>query len=114
MSDYYQHLQNQTALKGLPGPALRNFGAIQRSITFRYHAPQASHVALTGSFNHWNASSHPMQKGPDGYWQIRVELKRGRHEYRFIVDGIPTPDPKARAQIHDTHGSTASVIEVGH
>ncbi len=59
-------------------------------------APNAKHVALVGSFNHWDRSRHPMQKQYDGTWELRVdetELWQGCPEggapaYKYAVWGL--------------------------
>ncbi|MEG1471825.1 MAG: 1,4-alpha-glucan branching protein GlgB [Clostridia bacterium] len=51
-------------------------------------APNAKHVALVGSFNNWDKSTHPMQKQYDGTWELRLtqeELWQNVPE-----DGFPT------------------------
>lgn len=75
-------------------------------------APQAKHVSIVGDFNNWNRSANPMQRGPDGNWSLRVDLKHGHHRYVFIVDGQVTLDPKAMGIARDDHGERVSLIAV--
>jgi enterochelin esterase family protein len=81
-------------------------------VTFRYFAPQAKAVSVTGSFHHW--LRHPMRRAVDGYWQLTLDLKRGRYEYRFLVDGIATLDPKSFGTISHPDGCKSSLLEVGY
>ena len=39
-------------------------------VWYREWAPAAHSLALTGDFNHWNRSSHPMQRDEFGVWSI--------------------------------------------
>ncbi len=55
-----------------------------------------------------------MQRAVDGYWHAKLELKRGRHEYRFLVDGVPTLDPRSFGTITHFDGTKSSLLEVGY
>ena len=58
-------------------------------------APNAKHVALVGSFNHWDRALHPMNKQYDGTWELRLpetELwqnapENGFPTYKYAVWG---------------------------
>lgn len=54
---------------------------------FTCHAPEANRVFLAGAFNDWSPESTPMTKDAEGNWSVAVDLKPGRYEYKFIVDG---------------------------
>ena len=54
-------------------------------VTFRYHAPNASYVALRGTMNGWGET--PMEKGNDGVWSITRTLDKGGYEYKFFFGG---------------------------
>jgi CubicO group peptidase (beta-lactamase class C family) len=51
----------------------------------------ARNVQLVGDFNDWNDFTLPM-RWVDGAWTIKVNLKPGKHEYKFVVDGMWLPD----------------------
>jgi 1,4-alpha-glucan branching enzyme len=80
--------------------------------TFRYHAPHATAVSVTGTFHH--GMRHPMRRTVDGWWHATLELKRGRYEYRFLVDGVATLDPKSFGTISYPDGTKSSLLEVGY
>lgn len=63
-------------------------GAGQITIPFVFPAAAARRVSLAGDFNKWNPEDTPMYKGSDGVWYLSVSLAPGRHEYRFIADGV--------------------------
>jgi 1,4-alpha-glucan branching enzyme len=59
-----------------------------RTTRFTCHAPNARAVCLAGTFNQWNTKATPMKKGADDNWATAIELPPGRHEFKFVVDGV--------------------------
>jgi hypothetical protein len=55
-----------------------------------------------------------MRRAIDGYWHTALELKRGRYEYRFLVDGVNTLDPKSFGTVPHHDGGKNSLLEVGY
>lgn len=82
------------------------------STQFAFPAPTAQQVSLAGDFNHWDPNAMPMHKGSDGVWHLNVSLKPGRHEYRFIADGVWQDDPAARQKIANVLGTENCVRTV--
>ena len=80
-------------------------------VTFRVHAAHAHSVLVEGNFGDGNPQ--PLQSIGAGDWQVILELKRGRYEYRFLVDSLPTLDPKSRGSIVGADGTKFSLLEVG-
>ena len=65
-----------------------------QSVIFRYSAPSAKAVYVTGSFNGWNTTSHKMVKDSNGVWTLTLQnLTSGVYEYKFMVDGAWHMDP---------------------
>jgi len=92
---------------------LSNDQSIKRSSTpFTFEAPTARQVSLAGDFNNWDPKAMPMRKGADGVWHLNVALKPGRHEYRFIADGVWQDDPGAEQRTANTLGGENSVKTV--
>jgi 1,4-alpha-glucan branching enzyme len=79
---------------------------------FKLYAPQARQVSLAGSFNNWNTKTLSAKKDSRGNWAVKVNLKPGRHEYKFLVDGSWLNDPNCRSYIPNTFGSQNCVVEV--
>ncbi len=79
---------------------------------FVVYMPDARTAAITGSFNGWRPV--PMAKaGPEGYWEISLELPPGEHRYSFLVDGTRrVADPTVWIREKDDFGSENSVLEV--
>ena len=78
-------------------------------VEFRLVAKKAQSVAVAGSFNGWDAKKDLLKKEGD-CWKARLTLPRGRHEYRFVVDGVWLNDPNAKESVTNPFGSTNSVV----
>ena len=74
--------------------------------------PDARHVTLSGEFNGWSAEAAPMKRQANGQWETVFDLFPGRYQYKFVVDGQWVPDPRARENVLNQHGTLNSVIEV--
>jgi hypothetical protein len=83
-------------------------------VRFVFVDRNARSVALVGDFNAWKPDKGSFATaGENGVWTISVPLKRGRHEYAFIVDGERwSPDPFAPPTV-DEFDTKSSVITVG-
>ncbi len=81
-------------------------------VTLRLLAPQAKSVSVVGSFD--DGKPHPMKQSIDGYWHVNLDLKRGRYEYHYLVDGVPTLDPKSFGVVPHPDGTKRSLLEVGY
>jgi hypothetical protein len=57
--------------------------------------PEAESVAVVGDFTHWNPL--PLEDPErDGVWTLWIDLKPGRYEYTFVIDGRwGIQDPRA-------------------
>jgi len=80
---------------------------------FVLHMPEASNVAVAGTFSDWK--NLKMQKVNDsGYWQITLPVSQGEHSYTFIVDGKKQiADPTVPAKQTDDFGGENSILTVG-
>ena len=79
---------------------------------FVVYLPDAGQAAIAGSFNGWQAL--PMQKaGPQGYWEISIDLAPGEYRYSFILDdGRRVADPTVWAREKDDFGAENSIVDV--
>ena len=84
----------------------------QSSIPFTFPSPKAKEVLLAGDFNNWNPKAMPMHKGADGMWHLNVSLQPGRHEYRFVADGVWQDDPAAQQKTANPLGGENCVKTV--
>jgi 1,4-alpha-glucan branching enzyme len=82
-----------------------------KPIEFKLYSPKAKKVSLAGSFNNWDAKKLSAKKDSQGNWLVKIDLKPGRYEYKFVVDGSWINDPKSQA-VFNTFGTQNSVVEV--
>lgn len=77
--------------------------------TFIYpNSPNVHSVLLSGTFNEWSTTEGIMIEKGD-VWELTLNLRPGRHEYKFIVDGKWTRDTGNALKIDDNYGDNNSV-----
>lgn len=84
----------------------------RRRIQFSYDDTEARDVAVTGDFNTWHPSSHPMKRNGEGRWQKILMLPPGDYEYKFVVDGQWRTDPLNTDQCPNCYGSLNNRLRV--
>ncbi len=101
---------------GVPDEALKPAPARDGLAVVRFElaAPGAAGVTLVGDFNDWDRQATPMRRArSQDIWTVSVPLARGRHAYRFVVDGERwVADPSAPLAPEDGFGGANSVIVV--
>lgn len=83
-----------------------------RPTEFKFYAPQAKRVSLAGTFNNWDTRRLSAKKDSKGNWAVKVNLRPGRYEYKFFVDGSWLNDPRCTSCIPNALGSQNCLIEV--
>ena len=86
------------------------------TVTFRYQPVIAvQQVQLAGSFNGWNKDANPLSDADgDGVWLLELELPKGRHEYKFVVNGDQWQhDPDNPVTDPDGMNGYNSILELG-
>src|ERR1700712_1052340 len=59
----------------------------KKTIQFTIQNVCASHVSLSGSFNHWAHDSLAMKPDRNGIWKIEIPmLPKGKYHYKFFMD----------------------------
>lgn len=71
----------------------------------------AKEVYLAGTFNDWNSKALPMKQAGD-HWEVCIDLKGGKHQYKYVVDGEWILDPENELKEYDTYGHLNSVIMI--
>ena len=84
----------------------------RRRVVFSYDDTQAQEVAVSGDFNTWHQSSHPMKRNKEGRWQKIVMLPPGDYEYKFVVDGHWQTDPQNLCQCSNCFGTANNIMRV--
>ncbi len=88
---------------------MRPAGAVphQNGTSFSVWAPHAAAVYVTGSFNSWDMTKHPMQSAADGWWSLDIADARPGDEYLYRIINNDREytriDPYAR-QVTDSLG----------
>ena len=90
----------------------RNDGNKINHICLELMKPDAKTVCVAGSFNEWKPETTPLVSLGNGRWVGDLDIKPGRHEYLFVVDGQWLPDPNARESVANPFGGTNSVLIV--
>jgi enterochelin esterase family protein len=87
------------------------------SVTFRFQAPNAGEVRLTGDFlppDGWMPGSVTMEKNAEGVWSYTTRpLSSDLYGYAFIVDGLRSMDPNNVYMIRDVASVTNVFIVPG-
>lgn len=69
-------------------------------------------VFIAGDFNNWHTQEHQLEDH-NGIYELNIELKKGRYEYKFIVDGNWVLDEASDDYSIDKFGNRNSVVYVG-
>jgi 1,4-alpha-glucan branching enzyme len=77
-----------------------------------YLNPAAREVFIAGSFNGWDPRANALVAHGDGKWGVELSLQPGRYEYRLVVDGQWTDDPKASEHTANPYGGFNSIMQV--
>ncbi len=83
-----------------------------KTVTFSLNAPDAKDVAISGDFNNWERTSLKRSSPKDKVWRKDFNLKPGRYEYKFVIDGNWITDPSNTNRTWNNYGSENSVIEI--
>jgi hypothetical protein len=75
---------------------------------------KAHTVAIAGDFNGWNPQANVLEDPEgDGIWTGTLNLKPGRYEYMFVLDGEKWfPDPNALRYVKDGFGNRNAILEI--
>ena len=88
------------------------------AVRFTCEAADVDSVFVAGTFNDWNPEEFPLVRKEKGHWEATLDLKAGRYEYKFVVDGnwvcMPGCEEKCLCPdcVWNEHGSMNRVIEV--
>ena len=93
---------------------LKNKQKSRPSTEFSLYAPNVQEVYLAGDFNDWqpDAKDYRLRKFKGDVWKKKVQLKPGRYEYQFVVDGQWWCDPENENRTANPYCTENSVLEV--
>lgn len=83
---------------------------IAPNFTFRLKGfADAKKVYLSGDMNNWSPGSFRMSREGDE-WVFQAYLSKGKHTYKFVVDGDWILDPANKLWEQNEHGTANSVL----
>jgi 1,4-alpha-glucan branching enzyme len=83
-------------------------------VRFEMLAESGATVYVAGTFNNWDPAKNPMkEEAGHGRYATNISLPKGRHEYKFVVNGDWQVDPHCSEWVPNGCGSLNSVISVG-
>lgn len=106
--------QPDAAHEGIDRKIEAIYGVRQESdlVVFRSHRPEANEIQIAGDFNDWMPHTTPMRRLPDGDFEARLKLPRGRYRYRLVVDGRWSHDLFNPEIETNEYGELNSVVEI--
>ena len=94
-------------------PVSERFPAMEeQEIILTLLAPEAREVNVAANFNGWRPEATPLKNTGVGKWVVRLMLRSGQYEYRFVVDGRWNEDPRASQRVANPYGGFNSVLMV--
>ncbi|OVE75895.1 hypothetical protein BVX97_03305 [bacterium E08(2017)] len=69
-------------------------------------------VYVAGTFNNWSDRDKKMKQLDDGVYSTSIMIPKGRHEYKFVINGEWSVDPECQEWTSNSMGSLNSVINV--
>ena len=75
-------------------------------------SPIRGQVNVAGNFNGWRPEATPLKNTGAGEWLVRLRLRSGQYEYRFVVDGRWSEDPRASQRVANPYDGFNSVLMV--
>jgi 1,4-alpha-glucan branching enzyme len=94
-------------------PVSERFPALEKQeVLLAFFDPEAGKVNVAGNFNDWRLDATPLKDMGAGNWAVRLRLRSGQYEYRFVVDGRWREDPRASQRVANPYGGFNSVLLV--
>ena len=84
----------------------------RKRVKFEIQADEGSEVYVAGDFNDWSPKKNRLRL-KDGVFAASVLLPKGKHQYKFIVNGDWCVDPNCGEWAPNGLGSLNSVRTVG-
>ncbi len=81
-------------------------------IVFVFDRSAKEQVYLVGDFNNWDEKSHPLKRGKDDKWSIKLSLNPGEYEFKYKVGTQWYNDYDAHKYVPNAWGSDNSVIVI--
>jgi 1,4-alpha-glucan branching enzyme len=82
IAQHKQKKQQQGKPSAHPGMGAR---LVEGAVAFRVWAPHADEFLVSGTFNDWSATAHPLGREANGYWSVDVPGAKAGDEYRYLI-----------------------------
>ncbi|OGK11489.1 MAG: hypothetical protein A2W80_14335 [Candidatus Riflebacteria bacterium GWC2_50_8] len=85
----------------------------KKRVNFWISAAPGSLVFVAGTFNNWDPTANPMHdQSGKGYFKTDMLVSPGRHEYKFVINGVWATDPSCQKRVPNTFGSENCVLQI--
>jgi 1,4-alpha-glucan branching enzyme len=84
----------------------------RKRVVFEFRAEAGSKVFVAGTFNGWSAKKNRLKEVGEGTFRALMLLPKGRHEYKFVMNGVWCVDPNCPEWAPNDMGSLNSVLIV--
>src|SRR6185295_18901425 len=80
-------MSKKSATLATPVATIEGMGAIphENGVYFRVWAPHAKKVFVTGDFNEWAKTKHPMNQEGNGYWGLNIPEAAVSNQYKYYL-----------------------------
>ena len=103
-----------SAQSARPGVGATPYFGVPAGTTFRVWAPNATAVRVAGTFNAWNATSHPLVSEGNGYWSTDVNFVYAGTQYKYVITGPAGTIWKNDARAAQVTNSVGNSVVVNH
>jgi 1,4-alpha-glucan branching enzyme len=103
--------KTQTRTKTKTKPTAGKSTPERKRVKFECRADKGKRIYVAGSFNAWNPKKNQL-KYKDGLYSTSILLKKGKYEYKFVIDGAWCIDPECPDWTPNDMGSLNSVMSV--
>lgn len=83
-----------------------------KKVIFSFQTEKGKDVYVAGTFNNWQPGKTKLKHNGAGKYTAALQLRSGRHEYKFVVDNKWCLDPQNPEAIPNDCGSLNNVIIV--
>ena len=99
------------AVKKTTKKTVKKLNPNEKLVKFQIQAEAGSEVYVAGSFNAWDPKANKLRKVKDMY-ATSIVLPKGRHEYKFVINGVWHVDPNCPEWQPNSMGSINSLLTV--
>jgi hypothetical protein len=85
---------------------------ITKTVVFELTERPGCDVFVAGTFNGWDPGKTRLKPTGDGLYRASVRVPKGKHEYKFVIDGTWITDPACSQCVSNDLGTLNSVLMV--